>query len=558
MDLPRRTTGVLPGLLVAAVLLAAATLRLYGLGAESLWTDELLTLHFVSQFGPVDILWGIPSTQPHLPLYYFLLKQWMALTGDSEAALRALSAAFGVASVGALYLVGRRLVDWQVGVVAAALLAFSRFHLHFAQEVRMYSLLTFLTAASFYLLLRLRDRPTTGRAAAWAASAFLVGITHIFGVFVVVAQVTYIAWRLRSLAGDRLLGLPTDRLRQGYALSLGVAPLAVAAGVSLLDRVPRYHYIPWPSPYGALVTVTDYLGYGRGTRLWLLLGVFFLFAAVGVLALVRFEGDGLAALRRPRLDADGARGSATGDDRDALVLAGLWFAVPFGAPIVLSYLFTPLFWPRYTIAASLGLFLLVALGVRHLPTPSLRTGVAVLLVLALLPSVAVYHTGVQKEQWEEVGATIDANAEPGDGVLVVDRITRFGVYRYADTDDLDVETAVSAQSGTGAPPTSTAEIRERTAGHDRLWLVFSHAPEDERARVLDAVDDTRTATFHEQYVGVELYLFERDTGDEAAARAGPERGVERTRERALRYRETPVSGLATALMLVDGVGSINP
>jgi hypothetical protein len=515
MDLPRRTDSYLPAVLVGGVLLVAAALRLYGLGAESLWTDELLTLHFVSRFGPIEVLWGVPSTQPHVPLYYFLLKQWVAVVPDTDAALRFLSALFGIASVGALYLVGRRLVDWQVGVVAAALHAVSRFHLRFGQEVRMYSLLTLLTASSFYLLVRLRDRPTTRRAVAWTVSAVLVATTHVFGAFVVLAQVTYLAWRLRDLAGERLFGVPTSRLRLGYALSLLAMPVGIAGVTSLMDRVPRYHYIPWPSPYGVVVMLAEYLGYPRGTAFVVTVGMVGLFVAVAALAVVRFDGDGIGALRRPRVDPD-PDPQSPGPDRDALVLAGLWFAVPFGAPIVLSYLFTPLFWPRYTIAASLGLFLLVGIGVRNLPTPSLRTVVAVLLVVALLPSVAIYHTSAQKEQWNEVGETLDRRAEPGDAVLVVDRITRFGVYRYADTERLDVTTAVAKESGTGAPPTPTAEIRDRVSGHDRVWLVLSHASESERARVIGAVNDTRTATFHEQYVGVELYLFERTPADGGA------------------------------------------
>jgi hypothetical protein len=342
----------------------------------------------------------------------------------------------------------------------------------------------------------------------------------VFGAFVVLAQVTYLAWRLRDLTGERLLGVPTSRLRQGYVLSLLAAPVGIAAAVSTMESVPRYHYIPWPSPYGVVVTLAEYLGYPRGTALVAVVGLVGLFVAVALLAAVRFDGDGVDALRRPRVDPDPR---SPGTDRDALVLTGLWFAVPFGAPIVLSYLFTPLFWPRYTIAASLGLFLLVGIGVRNLPTPSLRTVVAVLLVVALLPSVAIYHTSAQKEQWDEVGETLDRRAEPGDAVLVVDRITRFGVYRYADTERLDVTTAVARESGTGAPPTPTAEIRDRIADHDRVWLVLSHASEGERERVIDVANDTRSGTFHERYVGVELYLFERTpNGSGAAASASSE------------------------------------
>ena len=199
-------------------------------------------------------------------------------------------------------------------------------------------------------------------------------------------------------------------------------------------------------------------------------------------------------------------------DRDALVLTGLWFAVPFGAPIVLSYLFTPLFWPRYTIAASLGLFVLVARGLGNVRHDHLRYAMAGLLVLSMVPSLGIYYTADQKEQWREVGATIDARAQPGDHVLVADQITERAVHHYTDRDSLDIEGIVVEDSGTGAAPTSNEAIRERARDADRVWLVFSHASDRERLRVRTIVSDGRQQVFHRQYEGVEVYLYATPDG----------------------------------------------
>jgi uncharacterized membrane protein len=57
----------------------------------------------------------------HPPLYFALLHFWMVGTGSSEAAVRALSALWGVLGVAALIALGTRLGGRAVGLVAGAL-----------------------------------------------------------------------------------------------------------------------------------------------------------------------------------------------------------------------------------------------------------------------------------------------------------------------------------------------------------------------------------------------------------------------------------------------------
>ncbi|SFK70269.1 Dolichyl-phosphate-mannose-protein mannosyltransferase [Halogranum rubrum] len=503
---------------LVVVLVAAAGLRLYGLAAESLWTDELVTVEFVAEMTPLELLVQIPQVQPHLPLYYLLLDGWIGLAGNTPASMRLLSALFGIAAVVAMYLLGRRLVDHHVGLVAAALLAFSRFHIYYAQEVRMYSLLTLLSIVSFYALVRLRETPTTRHVLGYVVSAGLLIATHFFAVLVVLAQVTYLVVRLDAIAGERFLGLPTRRLKQAYALGVLVSPLVILAAVAAIGGAPRYHYIPYPSVSLVVATLTDYLGYPRGTNVFVVTGVFVAFVGTALLAVVRFGDVRRLSVTRLRDALTSARFDSDAVDRDALSVALLWFGVPFGGLVALSYLVTPLFWPRYTIAASLGFFLLVALGVRSVPNRHLRTALAVVLVVGLVPSVALYHTNTDKEQWRAVGNTIDERAESGDFVLVMDQMTDYGVEYYVDREDVTMASVVAENSGTGYAPTPTSEIANVTDDHGRTWLVFSHASDAERQRVLDVVNDTRTQAWHHQFVKVEVYLFVPDeSGAETAA-----------------------------------------
>ena len=80
-----------------AILLLAAGLRFYRLDAQSLWNDEgtsaalaLRDLGTIARNASDDI---------HPPLYYWLLAGWVRLFGDSEFALRSLSALLGLSVV---------------------------------------------------------------------------------------------------------------------------------------------------------------------------------------------------------------------------------------------------------------------------------------------------------------------------------------------------------------------------------------------------------------------------------------------------------------------------
>jgi mannosyltransferase len=91
----------------------------------------------------------------HPPLYYLLLHYWMILKGDTPYYVRLLSALFGAATIPIIYLIGKRISGAVMGLVAAVFLALSLFNIYYAQETRMYTLLTFNAAVAIYALVRL-------------------------------------------------------------------------------------------------------------------------------------------------------------------------------------------------------------------------------------------------------------------------------------------------------------------------------------------------------------------------------------------------------------------
>src|SRR4029079_4732359 len=96
-----------PSLRGLLVLAAGLALRLYRLGAQSLWLDEGATWAEVTGRtgkGWLALRGELFSKDAAYPLYHIMLKVWVGLVGDSEWALRLPSALAGGGAGGGVYL----------------------------------------------------------------------------------------------------------------------------------------------------------------------------------------------------------------------------------------------------------------------------------------------------------------------------------------------------------------------------------------------------------------------------------------------------------------------
>jgi mannosyltransferase len=152
----------------------AAVLRLYHLGAQSLWVDETMTWQGCGvgyPFQLADVLHNV-----HGPLYGLILYAWTAVAGDAEWVMRLPSALFGIATVPAMARLASRWMGRDTAIGAAWLTACSPFLVWYGQEVRNYALLLLCTvlAASALLELTRVPRPRTALAYLAAAAAGLL------------------------------------------------------------------------------------------------------------------------------------------------------------------------------------------------------------------------------------------------------------------------------------------------------------------------------------------------------------------------------------------------
>lgn len=131
------------------ILLLGVVLRLYRLGIFSFWFDEAVSAYWSDQSSLLN-MWKLqhPSC-----LYFWFLHYWRLL-GTAESILRLSSVFFGIASIIGIYYLGQLLFVKKTGILSAFLLAISPFHIYYSQELRMYTLISFLSIMSTLLFFK--------------------------------------------------------------------------------------------------------------------------------------------------------------------------------------------------------------------------------------------------------------------------------------------------------------------------------------------------------------------------------------------------------------------
>lgn len=181
------------------IILLAAALRFQDLGAQSLWNDEGNS--YMQATRSLAQIADNAARDIHPPGYYWLLSGWMRLTGESEFALRSLSALASIITVALAFSIGRRVFNPAVGGLAAGIIALNTFSIYYAQEARMYALLAMWSAASIWALIGLLR--SGGVSVRWGVGLAVVNAAGLYTQyafpFVMLAQgVTFLMWLINQ------------------------------------------------------------------------------------------------------------------------------------------------------------------------------------------------------------------------------------------------------------------------------------------------------------------------------------------------------------------------
>lgn len=471
-------------LVLAALVLitaAGAALRVHRLGSESVWLDEAFTIK-LSQHPPAGII-EETSKDVHPPLYYFALHYWMKLFGDSERGTRLLSALFGVLAIIITYKIAARLFGRATALAAAVLLALSRFHLEFSQEARMYTLLVLLALLSMHFFVRLVEG--RGRLAfpLYVAASALMMYTQVYSVFVIAAQNLFV---LVLLFASR----ETFRrvIRRWVLAQITLAVLFLPWLSVLAQQVSHVQQGFWIPRLGASFILTTLVVYAGS---YVLSGFLFTLAALAVLPARRKEA--------------GAEGPL--DERLKICLLLLWLGCSIVLPFLVSQFASPIFLPKYTIAALPAFLILAARGLSRLRFHQLRALALVLIVFFSAGVLRSYYAALKKDPWREAVAGFEQLARPGDLVLFNQASGQHPFDYYLKTGGLDEKPFPDFQKDLTAA-NLPALLGDAVKDRGRVWLVVSHPGE------LTPLIPRQLAEWYGEpgritYPGVEMYLFEK-------------------------------------------------
>ncbi len=141
-------------LVMSVLLLLALGLRMYDLSSEGLWNDEAFSVHHAAETSANAVKQNVAETEAAPFGYYLLLHYFGLIFGYGDFSMRFLSVIFSVLSIPILYLIGTRLrLSIPETLLACALMTTSMLQVLYAQEVRLYSLFTFLILLGVYFVI---------------------------------------------------------------------------------------------------------------------------------------------------------------------------------------------------------------------------------------------------------------------------------------------------------------------------------------------------------------------------------------------------------------------
>ena len=400
-------------LLLVAVLVGWG-LALARLGERSLWADEGWTAYTARNASSIGLLRTFRLDPVQGPLYMLLVTRVMRL-GGSEFVLRFPSAVAATLAIPVVYLLGRRLMGRNAGLVAAFLHSTSPYLVEYAQEARPYALLECLSCLSLLLLLEAQSRNRWFWWMGFSVSSALLLYTHYFAWFVVGAEYLFaLLVLLRSSRARRRLDA-----RLAYLAASGILVLAF--------------YLPW---LPVLLAFWREAGPGGSPTLAAGLARFHLSLRFlrDMLAVYGSRSYGWQVYLFGAAIVLGGVKLAFGRKWETLLLVGLWFALPLA---VLSAFSTAHFFDlRYVIFFVPVLLLLAAEGVtvvrrllgRLAPQPQtarlapvLTLGLAVALFLPANYPGLRDHFHWEKENWRGISSFIRSNVLAGDAIYVSPR-----------------------------------------------------------------------------------------------------------------------------------------
>ena len=242
---------------IGTAILGGMALRWLDLGRQSLWWDEGFTA-WASGLALGRIV-PFARSDNQAPLYYLLQHFWDVLFGNSEFALRALSALFGTLALPVFYLIAKRVLkDGMAVALAFWLFAFSMKQVWYSREARAYEASSFFALVALCALVLFLEKRSAWTFATVVLSSVVTLYLHNMMFFYLLAL--DIVWLIYP--SERVW---TQRLRETLLANICMGILYAPWVVSLLAQVNaisgNLYWVPRPTLWSAATTIRETAGF---------------------------------------------------------------------------------------------------------------------------------------------------------------------------------------------------------------------------------------------------------------------------------------------------------
>lgn len=453
-----------------AILALAAFVRLIGIAARPIWYDEAFAILFSSK-GPAAMLYGTLTTTGagasdiHPLGYYTLLWLWMKIFGQSLVAVRSLSVIAGVLTIPPVYFLMRDFFNERAALAASVFVALSPFHIHYSQEIRMYSFLAlWLTLAALAFFRGIR----TGEIKWWVLftlSAALAQYTHNLAAF-----------HLLPLAAIPLMRRDWKSLRAVFLAGLCAVLLYLPWLIRVPSQVAKISAAYWVDRPGLDKILTLLLVYVTNLPLpnttALFAGLFIALAAVSIGVMQTFR--------------------AGNRDENALWLLYLTFAPPLFLFLFSQWI--PVYIERALLPSGVIFCSWLAWSLLETRLPvAIRNGLILLLGVGV--GLGLYqhitYRGFPYAPYRELDASLRQRAEPGDLILHASKATRLPMaYFDPSLPQTYIADPPGSKTDTLAPATQEVlgliampDAALATQGAERVWFIVLQTHTDAYIRL---------------------------------------------------------------------------
>ncbi len=398
-------------LIVCLCIMAAGIVYLMtGLARESLWYDESFSAMIIRHtFGDI---WNIAATDSHPPLYFFSLRLFSLIFGNSVFSLRFFSL-LGTAAMASLGLGPvRKIFGRQTALIYILLAFFVPISLAMSQEVRMYTWAAFfVTGSALYAFLSVSEKSRKNRLL-FTLFSISAAYTHYYALLAVII--------INGLMLFYLILRDRKKLKP-YFICAGIMIISYLPWVlALLEQVKKVANSYWIEPLN-FRTITDVLLYPFGDKFRVFWVPKSWSAFSDIPAFIIAFGIIIFGLQKALI-------RKRNEDRMAL-LAFLVYALTIIGGIAASEFIRPVLIGRYMMPV-LGVFLIaLSSSIWKLPKPYLKYTSLILLLLLFIPQILFVSLNRFNGPMDLAASYLRDNTKPGTVFLHTDEHT-FGVFCF--------------------------------------------------------------------------------------------------------------------------------